>query len=142
MHTYASALALSGVSVPEHLVADASVPILDGPQTQGDLMIIPASMPNRATWRPVPTAGIQLVRGEATGNTHWLHQGFQSPGVLWADAADGVRIGYLHVPDGQNALLIHADEHGANGIAPGTYAIHRERSQALTFNARQYLVQD
>jgi hypothetical protein len=56
------------------------------------------------------------VRGEATGNTHWLHQGFDSPGVRWADAVDGVRLGYLRVPKGQSALLLHTDEHGANGI--------------------------
>jgi hypothetical protein len=133
MHTYRTALGLAGVSVPAHLVADAEVPILTGPQAQGDLMIIP--VPPRKTpvagWQPVRPGGIQLVRGEATGNTHWLHQGFDSPGVRWApaDPADGLTLGYLHVPDGQSAQLIHTDEHGANGIGPGHYRINRKREQ-------------
>ena len=79
-------------------------------------------------WASLPAGGHQLLRGEATGNTHWLHQGFDSPGVGWADAADGVRLGYLEVPPGQSALLLHTDEHGANDIGPGTYAIHRKRT--------------
>ena len=41
---------------------------------------------------------------------------------------DGVRLGFLRVPPGQSALLLHTDEHGANGIGPGTYAIHRKRT--------------
>jgi hypothetical protein len=132
MHTYASALALSGISVPAHLHADAQVPVLDGPQSQGDLLIMPVGEPPRTAWRPVPPGGIQLIRGEATGNTHWLHAGFESPGVRYAPAVKGVRIGYLHVPHGNSALLIHTDEHGANGIGPGTYAIHRKRAAQVT----------
>jgi hypothetical protein len=128
MHTYATALALAGVAVPEHLAADAEVPVLTGPQAQGDLLVVPVPPPRRARWEPLPADGHQLVRGEATGNTHWLHQGFDSPGVRWADATDGVRLGFLRVPPGQSALLVHTDEHGANGIGPGTYAVHRKRA--------------
>jgi len=82
-----------------------------------------------------------LIRGEATGNTHWLHSGFDSPGVRWAPQSEddgkpgsadqaALVIGYLDVPAGQSALLIHTDEHGANGIGPGRYVVHRKR-QAL-----------
>jgi hypothetical protein len=73
---------------------------------------------------------VQIVRGEATGNTHWLHRGFDSPGVRWAAADDSLVLGRLSVPEGESALLIHTDEHGANGIGPGTYALHRKREQA------------
>jgi hypothetical protein len=148
VHTYATALALSGVTVPDHLTADAAVPILTGPQAQGDLMLLPVPAPTVVQWSAVPTAGIQLIRGEATGNTHWLHTGFESGGVRWAPAADGQRIGYLLVPDGQSALLIHTDEHGANGVGPGSYAIHRKRAQRVTVErgrpepAPTYLVED
>jgi hypothetical protein len=45
MHTYRSALALIGAGVPDHLVADAEVPILTGPQAQGDLLVIPQEEP-------------------------------------------------------------------------------------------------
>ncbi|NMO54039.1 hypothetical protein HH310_23005 [Actinoplanes sp. TBRC 11911] len=145
MHTYATALARSGVSVPDHLVADAVVPILDGPQAQGDLMIVPVDAPPRGlAWETVPDAGIQVIYGEATGNTHWLHRGLDSPSVRWVFDRHGVRLGYLEVAPDNSALLIHTDEHGANGIGPGYYAIHRKRAQdvRLTRPGAEYLVAD
>jgi hypothetical protein len=130
MHTYGSALALIGSAVPDHLVADAEVPVLTGPQAQGDLLVFRRAAPSTVEWRPLPAAGLRLVLGEATGNTHWLHAGFASPGVRWAASTLGPqRLGFLHVPPGETALLIHTDEHGANGIGPGTYVVHRKREQ-------------
>jgi hypothetical protein len=41
VHTFASALALIGTTVPDHLVADAEVPVLTDPQAQGDLLVVP-----------------------------------------------------------------------------------------------------
>lgn len=129
VHTYKSALDLAGVSVPPHLLADAEVPVLDGVQAQGDLLV-------------------RILHGEATGNTHWLHAGFDSPGVRWRRAtpagepAGTLVVGHVQVPAGQSALLIHTDEHGANGIAPGEYAIHRKRRLDVVFAARQSLVED
>jgi hypothetical protein len=73
---------------------------------------------------------VRVVRGEATGNTHWLRRGFDPPGVRWAAADDALVLGRLTVPEGQSALLVHTDEHGANGIGPGTYALHRKRERA------------
>jgi hypothetical protein len=150
MHTYASALALSGITVPAHLVADATVPVLSGPQAQGDLLLLPVPSLPGAAWARLPADGLQVVQGEATGNTHWLHEGFDSPGVRWAPSGGGLRAGYVLVPDGQSALLIHTDEHGANGIGPGAYAVQRKRAQAVMVEyraARQvsddtYLVED
>jgi hypothetical protein len=135
MHTFTSALALVGVDVPVHLEADADVPILSAPQAQGDVLIFPATPPEGAGWEQVPAEGIRVVHGEESGNTHWLHAGFDSPGIRWtatdpAEAQTGLTLGYLDVPDGQSALLIHTDEHGANGIAAGTYALHRKREFA------------
>lgn len=130
MHTYRSALALVGASVPDHLVADAEIPVLSGPQAQGDLLVFQKKAPPGLPWRPLPEGGLRLVEGEASGNTHWLHAGFRSPGVRWAESnLGGVRLGFLQVPHGQSAMLIHTDEHGANGIGPGTYLIHRKREQ-------------
>jgi hypothetical protein len=130
MHTYGSALALADVTIPAHLVADAEVPVLSGPQAQGDLLVIPSALPAGVTPELVPAGGIQVVTGEATGNTHWLHAGFDSPGVAWVRVDRGMTIGYVVVPDGQTAMLVHTDEHGANGIAPGMYAIHGKREMA------------
>ena len=139
MHTYSSALSLVGVSVPAHLAADADVPVLTGPQAQGDLIVIPVSDPVDVEWETLPSNGIQVIRGEAGENTHWLHPGFDSPGVRWAPTAPPPRptrqaalaLGHVLVPEGQSALLIHTDEHGANGIGPGCYAIHRKRQLRL-----------
>jgi hypothetical protein len=129
MHTYGSALALIGVTVPGHLEAEAGVPVLTAPQAQGDLLIVPAQAPQVVSWQVLPDEGEQVVHGEATGNTHWLHRGFDSPGVCWARSGgeDPLVLGYVEVPEGQSALLVHTDEHGANGIGPGSYEIRRKR---------------
>jgi hypothetical protein len=133
MHTYGSALDLVGVAVPQHLAADAEVPVLTGPQAQGDLLIMPDAGPTGPGWSTVPVSGVPLVHGEATSNTHWLHRDFASPGVLWLRPSaerlreDDLLVAWLRVPDGQAALLIHTDEHGANGIGPGEYVIKRKR---------------
>jgi hypothetical protein len=130
-HTYGTALALAGVTVPDHLIADAEVPVLTGPQAQGDLMVVPvAGIPTDVNPQPVTAAGAQVVHGEATGNTHWLHAGFDSPGVAWARVDAGQVVGYAVVPAGQTAQLIHTDEHGSNGIGPGAYEIRRKREMA------------
>ncbi|MFN8081888.1 MAG: hypothetical protein U0Q19_20190 [Kineosporiaceae bacterium] len=139
--TYEQALGLIGAVVPNHLIAEVSVPILTGVQAQGDLLVIPVEGGEQAdvepaAWRPVPPQGVQLIWSEATGNTHWLHQDQGCAGVrwappeppVWADEDDpDLRLAYVSVPPGQAALLIHTEEHGANGIGPGSYVIHRKR---------------
>lgn len=133
--TYREALDKIGVAVPGHLVADAEVPVLTGPQRQGDISIWPVAHVgftiDTSKLSPVPDNGIQVVRGEATGNTHWLHRGFGSPGVAWYRIDnDPIRIGVIHVPAGQTAELIHTDEHGCNSMGPGTYVLHGKREMA------------
>ena len=130
--TYADALTKVGVTVPDHLVADAEVPVLTGPQAQGDLLIVPIER-STAKLQPVPDEGVQVVFGEATGNSHFLHRGFESPGVLYGRVSDGSQcIAVVVVPEGQSAQLIHTDEHGANAMGPGMYGIHEKREQADT----------
>ena len=105
--------------------------MLTGGQRQGDLLIVPTSeRVGHHRFQAVPQAGIQVVVGESTGNTHWLHNGFDSE-VLWAPARrnSGTILGWMTVPEGQTALLIHTDEHGAMAMGPGTYEI-RQRRQA------------
>ena len=127
--TFKTALEKIGVSVPDHLVADAEVPVLTGPQTQGDLMIIPIRS-HPADLVDLPVEGHQVVVGEATGNTHWLHRGFDSPGVKFARVDQGLTAVVVFVPAGQTAELIHTDEHGANAMGPGLYAINGKRELA------------
>jgi hypothetical protein len=131
MHTYGTALALADVTIPGHLDAQAEVPVLTGPQAQGDLLVIPVDrLPVGVTAEAVPDSGVQVVVGEATGHTHWLHRGFDSPGVGWARVDRDLIIGYVVVPEGKSAMLIHTDEHGANGIGSGVYAVHGKREMA------------
>ena len=127
--TFASGLAKIGVTVPDHLIADAEVPVLTGPQTQGDLMIIPITG-HPAELVELPAAGHQVVVGEATGNTHWLYRGFDSEGVKFARVDEGLTAVVVFVPEGQTAELIHTDEHGVNAMGPGLYAINGKRELA------------
>jgi len=127
--TFAEGLAKIGVTVPEHLIADAEVPVLTGPQSQGDLMIVPIDK-HEGALRALTDAGHQVVVGEATGNTHWLHRGFDSPGVKFARVDRGLQLVVVSVPEGQSAELIHTDEHGVNAMGPGLYAINGKREQA------------
>jgi len=128
MTTYETILSRYRVEVPEHLAAQATIPVLAGLQRQGDILIRPIDRPAGGT--PVSAEGVQVVRGEATGNTHWL----SADGLcLWAPTtptADGLAVGVLTVTDGAVGWLIHTDEHGANGVAPGVYELRRQREQA------------
>jgi hypothetical protein len=129
--TYQDAIDRVGVSLPDHLVAAAAVPVLTEPQAQGDIGIIPAALlgVTRRGLKLEPVgAGVQVVIGEATGNTHWLHS--DHPDVAWARLDRDLLIGLVYVPAGAAAYLIHTDEHGANGIGPGLYALTGKREQA------------
>jgi hypothetical protein len=132
--TYAEALNKIGVTIPDHLAADAEVPVLTGVQAQGDLLIVPATADefdvSKVVWETMPSAGVQVVVGEATGNTHWLHRGFESPNVQWARLDAGLRLAAVNVPEGQSAELIHTDEHGANAMGPGCYVIRGKQELA------------
>jgi hypothetical protein len=131
MTTFAQALDKIGVTLPDHLVADAEVPVITEPQAQGDLLIVPSiTLAEDVKWENVPDKGIQVVVGEATGNTHWLHRGFDSPGVRFARIASGQLLAAIEVPAGQTAELIHTDEHGCNALGEGTFGIYSKREFA------------
>jgi hypothetical protein len=125
-HTLGSVARMADVAVLDHLDRQVDVPVIDGPQAQGDLIVIPAPDLSAATI-PVPRAGVPVVRGENGGNTHLL----VADGPVYFDAtpASGQTLGTLTAPAGSAAFLIHP-EHGATGIAPGSYVIRRQREQA------------
>lgn len=126
MLTYQDVLGANDVEIPAHLVADAEVPVLAGLQVQGDVAIIP-TRPGKTAAKPVPAQGVPVIRGEAGGNTHLL---VADGPVLWNPAtAGGSTLGLVVVPDGSTAYLLHP-EHGANGLAPGSYVLRRQREQA------------
>lgn len=133
--TFAEALGKIGVTIPDHLIADAEVPVLTGVQAQGDLTIVPSGLDDFdisvVDLAPVSDKGVQVVVGEATGNTHWLHRGFDSTGVMWGRVTDhDLVLGVVDVPEGESAELIHTDEHGANAMGPGLYVIRGKRELA------------
>lgn len=134
-HTYGSALSLISVTVPDHLEAAMEVPILTDPQAQGDLLIFQTEAPVDAVFELVTNAGVQVVTGEATGNTHWLFPDANNAGVMFSrvvedDSLENMTIGYIRVPEGQAAFMIHSDEHGANGIGSGTYGVNGKREMS------------
>jgi hypothetical protein len=131
--TFAEALSRHDIEIPAHLEAQAEIPVLSGAQVQGDVIITPMKPGKSAhTFKPIPAGGVQVVRGEATRNTHWLDNGNpDAAACVWAAVDnDGLTLGILEVPAGQTALLTHTDEHGSNGIAPGCYRIGRQQQQA------------
>lgn len=129
MQTLTEILTRHDIAVADELLADLVVPVLDGVQRQGDVLIVPRaplSAAERKDCVPVPREGIAVVVGEATGNTHML----DGVGVLFGRRTAGLVMGVVEVPEGTVGYLIHTDEHGANAMAPGTYALHGKREQA------------
>lgn len=127
MQTYADVLGAHDVEIPEHLVAQTEIPLLDGLQRQGDIIIIPARA-GADVGTEIPREGIAVVRGENGGNTHLL---VSDSGTTWRQTNDseGFELGTFTVPEGGSAYVIHP-EHGAQGFAPGSYRIRRQREQA------------
>ncbi|MBO2464871.1 hypothetical protein [Actinomadura violacea] len=137
--TLASLSLQTGVSVLDHLERSMRIPVVDGLQAQGDLIVIPLRLVARAVrpgpdepgfggpgaWRDVPPEGVELLRAEAGGNTHSL---VAEPGTCrWTtNVVDdtGLAIGVFTASE--VVYLLHP-EHGASGCAPGTYAVRRQR---------------
>lgn len=113
------------IEIPEHLAADAEIPVLTGLQVQGDIAIIP-TRPSAKLGVQVPADGVAVVRGENGGNTHLL----VGEGIEWAPVENfGQALGVLTVPSGATAFLLHP-EHGGNAMGPGCYTLRRQREQA------------
>jgi hypothetical protein len=133
--TLASLSQRTGLAVLDHLEQSVSIPVVDGLQAQGDLIVVPLSLLASSvqvssdwtpvSWTDVPPEGIELLRGAAGGNPHTL---VADPGTCrWtpnvADS-DGLAIGIFETS--AVAYLVHP-EHGATGCTPGTYVIRRQR---------------
>jgi len=130
--TLGSILDRAGIGTLGVLDIQIDVPILTGAQRQGDVIVLPR--PNRATaTTPIPAAGVRVVRAEASANTHSI-MSWDGPGCFFdVDQTGGnadLTLGTLTVPPGGSAYLLHTEEHGANGIGPGTYELRRQREFA------------
>jgi len=134
MHTNTTILAAHGVDTGsiEHL--DLEVPIVTGNQRQGDVYVLATTRDMTQGAKPVPVAGVVVVRAvTASSNTHTLYT--LSGEALWkandrATRDDELVQGWLTVPAGSEATLIHTEEHNVLGIGAGTYEIRRQREYA------------
>ena len=86
--TLADLTARTGLDVLDHLEREVAIPVTDGIQAQGDLLVIPiallapetsrgwawrnVSVADSARWHQVPGAGIEVLRAGTGGNPHTL----------------------------------------------------------------------
>lgn len=135
MATLAEVTVRHGFEVLEHLETALEVPVLAGLQAQGDLFIVPVDRPfARQAADTVPAAGIAVIAAVGGGHEHRLFAG--TPGTAWFHPVrQGQDIGALECTE--PAYVLHP-EHGATGIAPGSYMLRRQREQA----AEERLVAD
>jgi hypothetical protein len=129
-----------GFDVHDHLDRDLEIPVHSGLQAQGDLFIIPVDPGDES--RPgtaVPLDGIAVIEAVGGGHEHRLFAG--TPGTALFSPAGGRRqdIGLLRCTE--PAYIAHP-EHAYAGIAPGTYALRRQREQADEGRFAEHLVAD
>jgi hypothetical protein len=143
--TLADLTARTGLDVLGHLEREVTIPVTEGIQAQGDLLVIPiavlaapsrgrawnnVSIADSARWHEVPGDGVELLRAGTGGNPHSL---VADPGSCrWTTGVhDPQRLALGAVSTTAIAYLIHP-EHGGSGIAPGTYIIRRQRERSGT----------
>ncbi|UBU13634.1 hypothetical protein [Nonomuraea gerenzanensis] len=127
--TLAELTSRTGLTVLDHLEQSVTIPVLDGIQAQGDLIVIPLPLPDvrdwDAGWQPVPPEGVELLRGVAGGNPHTL---VAEPGTCrWSRHVrdwQGLAIGVF---DASAPVYLLHPEHGGSGCAPGRYVVRRQR---------------
>jgi len=121
----------TGLDVLDHLERDVTVPIGVGPQSQGDLIVVPLAVVAddvtvlwNARWRTVPPAGVPLLRGTAGGNTHPRRRPRTCEWTTEVNDRHLLALGVLRA--NAPVYLLHR-EHGASGVAAGTYVVRRQR---------------
>lgn len=128
MHTNLSILTAHGISLDAIELPEMEIPIITGNQRQGDVLILKVTTSHGG--QPLGK-GVTVVRAETNqSNTHTLvGTGLWEPNGR-ASRDDELVQGWLTVPTGGEAFLIHTEEHSALGIGAGTYEIRRQREYA------------
>lgn len=123
------------LDVLAHLERQVTVPVLDGPQAQGDLIVLPLAMITtvaalpRARWVSVPAGGVELIRGVAGNNPHTLVA--DAGTCSWTvEVRDPLGLGIALFANTAPAYLIHP-EHGGSGVAPGTWLVRRQQESGV-----------
>ncbi|WP_216206792.1 hypothetical protein [Amycolatopsis aidingensis] len=136
----------TGLDVLDHLERQATIPVLDGPQAQGDLIVLPLSMLTPvdlligARWRPVPLEGVELVRGAAGNNPHTLVA--ESGACQWTTAVrDPLGLGIVAFENTAPAYLVHP-EHGGSGVAAGCWLVRRQQERGVGARKGNMLIAD
>lgn len=127
MRTLAELIDTTGVDVLDYLDRQATVPVLNSPQIQGDISILPVTTPAATT--PIPKGGVVVATGRGGHDHRLLHGTPVGFFDLATSGTDTLIIGTLTVPADAEVFMAH-DEHGFMGMAPGTYRIGRQREQA------------
>ncbi|TDD68030.1 hypothetical protein E1293_37455 [Actinomadura darangshiensis] len=132
--TLASLSRQTGLAVLDHLERSVRIPVVDGLQAQGDLIVVPMSEVSLsiladAPWTDVPSEGVELLRGAAGGNPHTL---VADPGTCrWTTyVSDSTRLAIGVFEASAPVYLLHP-EHGASGCTPGRYAVRRQREYTV-----------
>ncbi|KAA2261584.1 hypothetical protein F0L68_16015 [Solihabitans fulvus] len=136
----------TGLDVLDHLERQVAVPVVDGVQAQGDLIVIPLAMLGTVTmwsptpWRQVPPGGVELVRGIAGNNPHTL---VADPHTCrWTTSLrDPIGLGIAVFENTEPAYLVHP-EHGGSGVAPGCWLVRRQQERGTGLRARTVLIAD
>ncbi|APU15904.1 MULTISPECIES: hypothetical protein [Actinoalloteichus] len=136
----------TGLDVLDHLERQVAIPVIDGLQAQGDLIVIPMAMLGPVTvqpwaqWRLVPSEGVELVRGVAGNNPHTL---VADAGVCrWTNGVrDPLRLGIALFENTAPAYLVHP-EHGGSGVAPGRWLVRRQQERGTGPRGGRVLVAD
>jgi hypothetical protein len=142
----ATLLDRTGLDVLDHLARQVTVPVIDGLQAQGDLIVLPwrllgvVTLAPGARWREVPPHGVELVRGVAGNNPHTL---VADPGTCqWTrHLFDPLRLGIAVFDNTTPCYLVHP-EHGGTGVAPGRWLVRRQQERGGPSRARTVLVAD
>lgn len=129
MNTTTSVLTTHGYSVDAQEYPELEIPILSASQRQGDVLLLKIDDHDMTGARPIG-ARVEVVRSEQGSNTHTLHgDGDWLPNPAATDPDELVQ-GWLRVPAGGEAWLIHTEEHSAIGVGPGVYEVRRQREFA------------
>jgi hypothetical protein len=122
----------TGIDALEHLERQVTVPVVDGIQAQGDLIVIPSALIGTVVvserwWRELPPEGVELVRGVAGNNPHTLVA--DAGTCRWTAALrDPLGLGIAVFENTAPAYLVHP-EHGGSGVAPGRWLVRRQQER-------------